>query len=836
MTETFNNFGQVDYSGPATLTTFGVPCPRAAITSASSLSLFCNGDGVESVLNPVAYWSDGSIKWLHCKAILPGSGALSLAESEVSESVATNQLGGVNLHRSVSIDSSMVIEIKGLAKLRIEVLFHGELQNSVQRLVSSSTVENALSTTTKLHIEATADECILNFYVSLERCSVTGEIFIRFRVHNPKAADHPGGCWDLGDPGSAVVKKLSLTLHPDDNFSPVLQVCDLNSRALADFQQFIPDSSELILSQTGSGGEHWDSDIHWDREKKSTVTRNGFTVTKGDNLLIEGGRAVPRVTLVGQNQVYNLELQYFWQNFPSRINVNGNAVVFELFPVLTELQGGESKTWSVSCFPGSEVVSTQSTKPVIRYQQEYLNQCDVVPHIKFTSADSYLKELIFAGLEGADSFFEKREKVDEYGWRNFGELYADHECHEIEHQGYFISHYNNQYDPLMGMILQYLHHAGQPWLELIFPLNQHIQDIDIYDTENDKPEYNGGLFWHTNHYLPAETCTHRSYSKHHKAVYEDYQGGGGPGGQHCYTTGLALQYLLFADELAKDKVLQLTNWVRTFYNGNGSLLDRTFRFLTIDFKKNAPTNIGIKAPGYKYPLDRGTGNYLIALLDCFEVTGDQSLLIEMAHIVRNTCHPNEDITLRDLDNVEATWFYTVFFQAVGRYLFLKESRDEPDDDYWYARQCLTHFCSWLFENEVLYLDRPEKLEFPNETWSGQDLRKAKLLCYAYYFAQDPDESYIDKAQDIYKSVVGRLQQSEEAVYTRLLALMMHNDGVFQKFSDKPRSTYSFEDIDFGAPPSFSSSRVVANYVRDMVVGLFRFSYEKERVWLRSRVG
>ena len=36
--------------------------------------------------------------------------------------------------------------------------------------------------------------------------------------------------------------------------------------------------------------------------------------------------------------------------------------------------------------------------------------------------------LVNAAIEGPDTFELKRERVDEYGWRHFGDLYADHEA------------------------------------------------------------------------------------------------------------------------------------------------------------------------------------------------------------------------------------------------------------------------------------------------------------------------------------------------------------------------------------------------------------------------
>src|SRR5262249_35992120 len=38
----------------------------------------------------------------------------------------------------------------------------------------------------------------------------TGLVRIRFTLHNPRRAQHSGGLWDLGDPGSILFRDLSL--------------------------------------------------------------------------------------------------------------------------------------------------------------------------------------------------------------------------------------------------------------------------------------------------------------------------------------------------------------------------------------------------------------------------------------------------------------------------------------------------------------------------------------------------------------------------------------------------------------------------------------------------
>ncbi len=64
--------------------------------------------------------------------------------------------------------------------------------------------------------------------------------------------------------------------------------------------------------------------------------------------------------------------------------------------------------------------------------------------------------LVNAAIEGPDTFELKRERVDEYGWRHFGDLYADHEAVRDPGPQPLVSHYNNQYDALAGFDLPVL--------------------------------------------------------------------------------------------------------------------------------------------------------------------------------------------------------------------------------------------------------------------------------------------------------------------------------------------------------------------------------------------
>lgn len=763
--------------------------------------------------------------------------------------------------------SASAIDITKLS-LQVQLTLAGQTQPMALSQLRAQHSQNSLSETVlftgELHqTKQSQTRQTLHLTAKFIRTIKTNEFTFSLRLHNPNAARHSTGSWDLGDAGSCIIDKFALVFSCPDTV-PGLH---LESLSLAEKAQEIPAitqhvvNGDFTLTQHGSGGQHWQSPIHVDAQGRHPVKARGFTLQTAATTNTtnnakaapsEGLRAQPTGTLLTIRNspdtnaeavphsalAIHISLKDFWQNFPTQLIGTRGGLRFELFPHTTELQGGESKTWHFSgqLFNRTDAEPSieKLTPPRLRYNHAYLNNSGVFPHVRFSQTVNPISELIFRGLTGDTNFFQKREATDVYGWRHYGELYADHEAVNSKPDSYFISHYNNQYDPLMGMTLQYLHWGELSWLDLIGPLAQHIKDIDIYDTVEDKAEYNGGLFWHTDHYLPAETSTHRSYSRHHTAAYEGYAGGGGPGGQHCYTTGLALQYWLFGDEQAKEKVLQLTSWIRAFYNGSGSLLDRTFRLLTIDFKKRQLTNIGLKVPGFRYPLDRGTGNYLIALLDAFELTQTDTFMQEMGDVIRQTVHPTDDIAARNLKDVENAWFYTVFLQALCRYLCLKESLQNIDDDYWYARHCFVHYLQWMLTNESFYLDDPDQLEFPNDTWCAQEMRKANLFCFGWYFAQNAEPEYLTRAEQFYHYIEKKLAQSPEAEFTRVLALLMQNDGVRQKFRSRPRSEVRWVEKTYPPHPGFDAKRILATFFKDILKLLSQFSPKRELHWIKLR--
>jgi len=407
--------------------------------------------------------------------------------------------------------------------------------------------------------------------------------------------------------------------------------------------------------------------------------------------------------------------------------------------------------------------------------------------------------LVNSAIEGPDRFELKREIIDQYGWRHFGEVYGDHEA--IGHQGPapLVSHYNNQYDPVAGFALQFIRTGDPRWWRAMSELARHVIDIDIYHTTRDKSAYNGGLFWHTYHYGDVDTATHRTYPARGKGKTF----GGGPSADHNYPTGLMLYYFLTGREAAREAAVGLAEYVINLDDGRVS----RFRWLS-----HADTGGAIAtAPAFFGPA-RASGNSLNALVDGHRLTGDARFLRKAEQLIRRVIHPDDVIARNQLDEPEIRWFYAMFLQALGKYLHHRADRGLVDDQYAYGRAALLHYARWMADHEYPYLDKPEKLEFPTETWAAQDIRKSDIFYFAAMHADGEERArFIERAGYFHRNSVETLSAMPTRTLARPVIVMLTSgfmDGWFrmQPATHEPVPTSSGS---FGTPVSFVPQRVIA---------------------------
>jgi len=405
--------------------------------------------------------------------------------------------------------------------------------------------------------------------------------------------------------------------------------------------------------------------------------------------------------------------------------------------------------------------------------------------------------LVTPAVEGPDRLELKREVIDEFGWRHFGEIYGDHESVRQKNPP-LVSHYNNQYDPIAGFTLQYLRTADPRWWTMADELAAHVADIDIYHTDRDKSAYNGGLFWHTYHYGEADIATNRTYPSSARGKTH----GGGPSADHNYTTGLMLHYFLTGDEVSRQTVVALGQYVIDLDDGRKTV----FRWLDQSDTGQAILSAGYYGPG------RGPANSLNALLDAHRLSGDAAMLRKAEQIVRRVVHPHDDISKHRLDDPESRWFYTMFFQSLGKFLAVKAERLEFDDSYGFGRNALLHYARWMAEHEYPYLDKPEKLEFPTETWAAQDIRKSDVFYYASLHATNSDRSRFDERGAFFHSnSVKTLSGLATRTLARPIVVLLSSGFMhsWRQLNTDAAAAPPVREVNYGTPQAFEPQRARA---------------------------
>ena len=136
-----------------------------------------------------------------------------------------------------------------------------------------------------------------------------------------------------------------------------------------------------------------------------------------------------------------------------------------------------------------------------------------------------------------------------------------------------------------------------------------------------------------------------------------------------------------------------------------------------------------------------------------------------------------------------------------------------------------------YKNELPYLEQSEKLEFPNSTWAGQDLRKVGIFYMADYYSPIKNELFLEKATYFYQYIVSTLQSDANNNYTRILVLLMQNIG-FANFYQYSASHNEFESTrEYTKPVKMNKGiKVFALLFKE----LSRLSIKNELKWLSLR--
>jgi hypothetical protein len=812
--------------------TFGLPFPCGFLSETHHLSLIDQRDQHRRPLQIEAldHWPDGSVRWalLDFQATVAAGETVEYHLRTAPDSLPAYapQVSLVQAQDTWTIDTGVAHFSLNTQLFRLfdgvvcEGMAIGEPAGSQMVLIDAAdhpyepridqiSVEAPgplrLSLDIRGKLSAPGRNPLANFMARVSFYAGSGVVEIKLTVHNPRAAKHLGGLWDLGDPGSIHFKELALhTTLRTDRAAAMWTVQPQEPLTLAQ-------GAAMAIYQDSSGGVHWQSANHVNAHGRVMLRFQGYRVQAGETTVRAGQRAAPLILVYDPRDERSIAgaVEGFWQNFPKALEVHGPRLTIGVFPRqyadAYELQGGEQKTQTLFLafgrrgHPSTRLTWVQD-RLVPGAPPEWYAESRAIsyltPQVRDDNRDCLA--LIDTAITGARSFFERREIIDEYGWRHFGDLYADHEA--VGHQGPspLISHYNNQYDAIYGMLIQYLRSGDRRWFQLMRDLARHVIDIDIYHTQDDRPDYNGGLFWHTDHYVDAATASHRSYSRANRDTHGGRHYGGGPSNEHNYTTGLLYYYFMTGDSAARDAVCSLADWVINMDQGWRALLSWFDRRPT--GTASATVNRQYHGPG------RGAGNSINALIDAYLLTREGRYLATAEALIRRCIHPADDIPARNLPDMEHRWSYTVFLQVLGKYLDVKIEQHALDFMYGYGRESLLHYARWMLEHEVPYATVFDRVEIPTETWPAQDIRKTNIFDVAAKHADEPLRTACQQqAECFFQACIRDVRSFDTCTLTRPLVILIANafrHTYFQLHPDEhaPRPDHPY---DYGKPQSFT---------------------------------
>jgi hypothetical protein len=773
--------------------TFGIPLPRGAASRTDAFSLTdSTGRQMPCDVRALDRWADESIRWLLVDAQVdndaeatpqyllqhrpapagPGVPKIVARQDGARVHVDTGVLacvlapGGAFPFERIESGAASAVDV---SQCRFDAVDESDQACAVsfERVALEEPGALRCVVAAEGSIRTPSGEALLDLLVRLHFYAGSAAVRWLVRTRNPRKALHPDGYWDLGSGGSVLIRDVSLRVVLPGAGQAVTR-CSPETGAA-----FETVGDDLELYQDSSGGKNWKSPNHVNRMHVVPNSFRGYRMrsTAGDR---QGLRATPIVEVARGAARLSASIPHFWQNFPKAIEAAAGAVTVRLFPRqysdLHEIQGGEQKTHELFlCFGGdtitSEPLAWSRDRVVAHALPSWYCESGAIPYL--TLADLPVNgphtALVNAAIEGEDTFERKREIVDEYGWRHFGDIYGDHEA--IRHPGPapLVSHYNNQYDPVGGFGLQFLRSADPRWWAMMHELAAHVVDIDIYHTEQDKSAYNHGLFWHTYHYGDADTATHRSYPRAGARVI----GGGGPSADQNYTSGLMLHYFLTGDAASRDTVIDSAQYVIDADDGSKTI----FRWLDRGY-----TGLATASGSYSYHgPGRSPANSVNALLDGYRLTRHQRFIEKAEQVIRRCVHPEQDIEALNLRDAENKWFYLMFLQSLGKYLDEKAEHGQIDGMYAYGEAALLHYARWMAEHERPFLDHPEQLEFPTETWAAQDIRKSDVFLHAAQHADGEErERFLERGEFFFQYAVTKLASMPTHTFARPVVLLLSN--------------------------------------------------------------
>jgi hypothetical protein len=281
-----------------------------------------------------------------------------------------------------------------------------------------------------------------------------------------------------------------------------------------------------------------------------------------------------------------------------------------------------------------------------------------------------------------------------------------------------------------------------------------------------------------------------------------YAIGGGPAAAHNYSTGWMVAYWLTGKERYRTAAINAADYAMRIEDGRLT----PFRWLTSsDTGYSTCSSEGYYGPG------RASANSTLALLTGHELTGDERYLQRAAKLMRRTVHPEQNLDALDLLNAELRWFYTMYLQALGRFVEYKNLLGQRDSDFEYGVASLLHYANWMEQNERPTLSRPQELQYPTETWAAQDMRKWHVLACAskWCVSEEDSERLMAKAEFFHQHSLKTLDGFASKSLCRPIVLLLNFGWQREALLQSPRMANSSKKVKWPPYKVFIPQRQIA---------------------------
>jgi hypothetical protein len=118
----------------------------------------------------------------------------------------------------------------------------------------------------------------------------------------------------------------------------------------------------------------------------------------------------------------------------------------------------------------------------------------------------------------------------------------------------------------------------------------------------------------------------------------------------------------------------------------------------------------------------------------------------------------------------------------------------------------------MAQHEYPYLDKPEILEFPTETWAAQDIRKSDVFHYAERYATSETERtrFRERAAFFFRSSVDTLTASPTRTLARPVIVLLTSGRLHDWFArHRLEAPAPIDAVSFGAPVRFEPQKARA---------------------------